>query len=336
MDPVSQAFAGATFAQSLTRIRTGQKTAFIAGALSGMAADLDVLIRSEQDPILFLEYHRQFTHALVFIPLGALLCAALLALFLRRRAGYAGFGRIYLYSLLGYTSHGLLDACTSYGTQLFWPFSDLRIAWDIISIIDPLFTLPVVLLVIAGAVTGRQALPRAALVYGLLYLSFGYFQHERALQALETLAAQRGHTPERATVKPTLANLYLWKLIYEHDGRFYVDAARIGLRHSFIAGDSIASRVDPAGLPASPLQARDIERFRWFSAGYIAQYPDDPLKIGDIRYSILPNTIKPLWGIRLRPDEPDRHVDYVATRDMNDGVRRRFYAMLFGRLPGAP
>ncbi|NNJ93880.1 MAG: metal-dependent hydrolase, partial [Halobacteria archaeon] len=59
MDPVSQAFAGATFSQSLTRITTGQKPAFIAGALSGMAADLDVLINSDRDPLLFLEFHRQ-------------------------------------------------------------------------------------------------------------------------------------------------------------------------------------------------------------------------------------------------------------------------------------
>ena len=311
-------------------------TAFIAGALSGMAADLDVLIRSDQDPLIFLEYHRQFTHSLVFIPLGALLVASLLALFLRRRAGYAGFGRIYLFCLLGYASHGLLDACTTYGTQLFWPFSDVRIALDIISIIDPLFTLPVMFLVIAGAMTGRQALPRAALVYGLLYLSFGYFQHERAMQALETLAAQRGHAPVKATVKPTLANLYLWKLIYEHDGRYYVDAARIGFRYTFIEGDSVTSQVDAQTLSASPLQAHDIERFRWFSAGYIAPYADDPLMIGDIRYSILPNTIKPLWGIRLRPDEPDRHVDYVTTREMNDSIRRRFYSLLFGNLSSEP
>lgn len=330
MDPISQAFAGATFSQSLTRITTGQKPAFIAGALSGMAADLDVLINPDHDPLLFLEFHRQFTHSLVFIPLGALVCAALLSLFLRNRAG---FGRIYLYCLLGYASHGLLDACTSYGTQLFWPFSDMRIAWDIISIIDPLFTLPVMFLVIAGVATGRQWFPRAALVYGLMYLSFGHFQHGRALDALESLAAKRGHIAANATVKPTLANLYLWKLIYEHDGRYYVDAARVGINYEFIDGASAASEIDLQGIPLSPLQTRDIERFRWFSGGYIARYTDDPLMIGDIRYSFLPNTISPLWGIRLKPGAPDEHVDYVTTREMDGHVRRQFYSMLFGRIP---
>ncbi|MGB5261890.1 MAG: metal-dependent hydrolase [Gammaproteobacteria bacterium] len=330
MDPISQAFAGASFSQSLTRIKTGQQSAFIAGAMSGMAADLDVLIRSEHDPLLFLEYHRQLTHSLVFIPLGALICAAPLYLFLRNRAG---FGELYLYCLLGYASHGLLDACTSYGTQLFWPFSDMRIAWDIISIIDPLFTLPVMFLVIAGVMTSRQFFPRAALVYGLLYLSFGQFQHDRAMDALASLAKQRGHTATNATVKPTLANLFLWKLIYEHDGRYYIDAARIGIKRSYFEGDSVSSEIDLQAIPTSPLQLRDIERFRWFSTGYIARYADDPLLIGDIRYSFLPNTIKPLWGIRLKPRSPDEHVDYVTTREMNGHIQQQFYSMLFGRLP---
>ena len=148
MDPVSQAFAGATFSQSLTRLQHGQKTAFLAGALSGMAADLDVLIRSPDDSLLFLEFHRQFTHSLVFIPIGALIVATAISLLLRNRVE---FRQLYIYCLLGYMTHGLLDACTSYGTQLFWPFTDHRVAWDIISIIDPLFTIPIILLVLAFA-----------------------------------------------------------------------------------------------------------------------------------------------------------------------------------------
>ena len=327
MDPVSQAFAGATFSQSLTRLRNGHKTAFIAGALSGMAADLDVLVRSGRDPLLFLEYHRQFTHSLVFIPVGALVCAILLTLLLRNRAD---FRSLYLYCLLGYASHGLLDACTSYGTQLFWPFSDIRIAWDIISIIDPLFTVPVMILVIAGMATRRQAYPRAALVYGLAYLALGQFQHERALDALHSLADSRGHIAHRATVKPTLGNLHLWKLIYEQDGRFHVEAVRIGFDTSYIEGESVSSRIDIQELQPGPLQTHDIERFRWFSDGYIAHYPDNPLMIGDIRYSLLPNRIQPLWGILLDPSAPLQHAEFIPTRDMTDSTRKKFFSMLLG------
>jgi inner membrane protein len=326
MDPISQAFAGATFSQSLTRTNTGQKSAFIAGALSGMAADLDVLIRVDHDPLLFLEFHRQFTHSLIFIPLGALVCATFVFMLLRKRAR---FSRIYLYSLLGYATHGLLDACTSYGTQLLWPFSDIRIAWDIISIIDPLFTVPVMILVIIGTVTNRQGFARTALCYGLAYLALGHVQHDRAVAALHALADERGHTPLNATVKPTLANLYLWKLIYEYDGQYFVDAARIGRHPEFIEGETISSSIATDTLMAGPLQTRDIERFRWFSDGYIAHYPGNPLLIGDIRYSLIPNRIEPLWGIRLKPKTKDEHVDFVATRNMTNHTGRKFIDMLF-------
>ena len=47
-----------------------------------------------------------------------------------------------MYSTIGYATHGIIDSLTSYGTQLFWPFSNDRFATNTISIIDPLFTLP--------------------------------------------------------------------------------------------------------------------------------------------------------------------------------------------------
>lgn len=327
MDPISQAFAGATFSQSLARIDNSQKTAFIAGALSGMAADLDVLIRSGTDSLLFLEYHRQFTHSLLFIPLGALICAAVVSLLLRNRTD---FRQLYIYCLLGYATHGLLDACTSYGTQLFWPFSDYRVAWDIVSVIDPLFTVPIMLLVLTGIATGRQRFPRIALLYGLAYLAIGYVQHERAMQALTVLASERNHAVIRPTVKPTLGNLYLWKLIYEHDGRYYIDAARIGQTTELIPGDSVSSRIEVNGLHPESVQAQDIERFRWFSSGYISHYRDDPLMIGDIRYSLLPDEVTPLWGIRLNPEEPDARAQFLSTRRLTDLSRKRFMTLLFG------
>ena len=74
MDPISQGTVGAAFAQSSANRGNIVKIGFI-GFLAGLAPDLDVLIRSETDPILFLEYHRQFSHSLFFIPLGSLIVA---------------------------------------------------------------------------------------------------------------------------------------------------------------------------------------------------------------------------------------------------------------------
>ena len=74
MDPISQAGLGASLSQSFARDKSKQAYALLIGALSGMAPDLDMFISSAKDPLLFLEYHRQFTHSLIFIPCGALLC----------------------------------------------------------------------------------------------------------------------------------------------------------------------------------------------------------------------------------------------------------------------
>ena len=75
MDVLSQAVLGASLSQSFAKDKSKQLIALVIGALAGMAPDLDVLIYSSDDPLLFLEFHRQFTHSLLFIPFGALLCA---------------------------------------------------------------------------------------------------------------------------------------------------------------------------------------------------------------------------------------------------------------------
>ena len=143
MDPISQGTVGAAFAQSTANKSNIIKIGII-GFLAGLAPDLDVLIRSENDPILFLEYHRQFSHSLFFIPFGSLIVALLIFPLLKKSMSLK---TIYMASFLGYATHGLLDACTSYGTLLFWPFSNERITWNNISIIDPLFTIPVLILI---------------------------------------------------------------------------------------------------------------------------------------------------------------------------------------------
>ena len=61
MDPLSQGVLGAALPQATAARGRYAGSAGVLGFLAGMAADLDVLIRSSTDPLLFLEYHRQFT-----------------------------------------------------------------------------------------------------------------------------------------------------------------------------------------------------------------------------------------------------------------------------------
>ena len=330
MDPLSQATLGAAAAQSLIKKSDLARIALI-GALAGMAPDLDVLIQSSTDPLLQLEYHRQFTHSLIFIPVGALLCAIAFWPFMRR---HMSFKAIWLTALAGYATHALLDACTTYGTLLLWPFSHARIAWNTISVIDPVFTLPLLGFVIAAGVKKSQFIGRLGMAWVALYLSIGVIQEERAIAAGEALAADRGHAPAVVSAKPSFGNLLLWKTVYEYDDHFWVDAVRAGGDVTIIEGDHVARLNLQSSFPwldTDSQQARDVERFRWFSNDYLAIDSDDPFLIVDMRYSHLPNEIKGLWGIRLDPDaSADEHVTWVARRSADSERFEQLWAMLKG------
>ncbi len=331
MDPLSQATIGAVAVQSTVKRQDLARIGLI-GALAGMAPDLDVLIQSSTDPLLQLEYHRQFTHSLVFIPIGAIVCAVAFWPFVRR---HMSFKAVWFTALVGYATHGLLDACTTYGTLLLWPFSDARIAWNTISVVDPLFTLPLLGFAITAAVRKSQLIGRLGMAWVAFYLSIGVIQEERALAAGEALAAQRGHAPAIVSAKPSFGNLLLWKTVYEYGDQFWVDAVRAGGSVTIIEGEHVERLDLTAAFPwldAKSQQARDVERFRWFSNDYLAIDRDDPSLIVDMRYSHLPNEIQGLWGIRLNPDASvDEHVTWIARRSAGSERFEQLWAMLKGK-----
>ena len=305
MDPLSQGIVGMTASQ-VVATRKEVLVAGLLGFLSGMVADLDIFIHSTEDPLLFLEYHRQFTHSIIFMPFGALICATFFWFFFKSfsKKRPLPYKRIYLYSFVGYASHALLDSCTSYGTQLYWPFSNERVAWNTISIIDPLFTIPLILIIAVATFRRSRNIAIIAASYALIYLCLGYVQENRASTAARHLADNRGHQPINITVKPSFMNLLVWKSFYEHRGRYYVDAIRVLNTDSYFKGSStpiLNIARDFPWLDRTSQQAADIERFRWFSANHLAIDPDDPNRIIDIRYSMLPNRMDGLWGIKLDP-----------------------------------
>lgn len=331
MDPLSQGLLGAAAPKSVAPPEQ-VRLACLLGFLAGMAPDLDVLIRSPEDPLLFLEFHRQFTHSLFFVPIGGFIVGWLLHKLIAGRRGLS-LRRTVLYTTLGYGTHALLDACTTYGTQLLWPFSDQRFAWNTVSVVDPLFTVPIILLIGFGVWKKWAWLGRIALAWAIAYPSFGLIQRDRAEQAGWELAASRGHDPVRLEAKPSFANLLLWKVVYETEDRYHVDAVRAGRQIRIYEGDSVpkldVARDFPWLVPGSQ-QALDIERFRWFSNDYLAVEPGNPYRITDIRYSMLPNEVRGLWAIELSPDAgADEHVGYVVERGADDRTLQIFRGMLF-------
>ncbi|MEZ8824138.1 metal-dependent hydrolase [Vibrio amylolyticus] len=331
MDPLTQGVLGASLSQSMSKKQHLVIAGFF-GLISGMAPDLDVLIHSQSDPLLFLEFHRQFTHSLLFIPIGSFMCVLVMHPLFGKKRGLS-YRQSWLYCALGYGTHALLDACTSYGTQLFWPITTERFAWNTVSVIDPVFTLPILVLVVFSILKRNPWHARVALVWALLYPTLGMIQRDRAEDAGWQLAHERQHQPIRLSAKPSLANILVWKVVYETDEHFHVDAVRVGSSVKRYPGESI-KKLDVARdfpwLDPHSQQAKDIERFRHFSNGFIARHPTDELRIIDVRYSMVPNQLSALWSIRLsHAADVDAHAEYSTHRDNTQASRDTFLGMLF-------
>lgn len=331
MDVITQGILGAVLTQTAAN-KKNIAQATIVGFIAGLLADADILIRSADDPLLNLEFHRQFTHSILFIPIGALIASLLTWPFLKKKLTYI---QLYTFCFLGYCTAGLLDACTSFGTQLLWPFSSERITWNLIAVIDPLFTLGILIAALLAWKTKKITYAYSGLTYAFFYLLLAYSQHQAAFNLQQELASSRKHHIEKSVVKPTLGNISLWRSVYLANGRYYVDAIQPGLFSGprFYTGNSIpaynlAINNDERGelLP----QYKDLRRFHTLSQGYLVAHPEDPQVIADIRYSMLPNSINPLWGIRLHPDRPREHVSEQIYRKNDADTRKQFFAMLFG------
>ena len=314
MDPLTQGTCGGIFSQFFSSKKKMVAGTFV-GILAGLSPDLDVLINSSEDPLLSLEYHRQFTHSLIFIPFGALLVTLFTYLFVRKKLT---FFENYIFAIIGYSTHALLDACTSYGTQLFWPFSNYRFAWNNISIIDPLLTLPILIIMIFTIIFKKKILNVFGVLWIFTYLGFGLYQNSVALNQAKKLAKYRNHDFEKISVKPSFGNIFLWKTVYLFDKNFYVDAVNLIGKPKFCFGNTIEKLNIKTHLPKLDVKDKqylDIKRFEWFSENYIG-YDFKKEMIIDVRYSAIPNEVEGLWGIKIVKKKPyNGHVKWVVNRE---------------------
>lgn len=313
MDIVTQTILGAAAAQVVAgrKAALGRRATAV-GAVGGVLADSDVLLNRFADPALPWELHRHFTHSLAFIPVGALIAALPFMLFpsFRKQKAWT-----FIAALSSYATHGVLDACTSYGTHLGWPFTNARVSWDFIAIIDPLFSIPLLLCVLAAVSINRWRIGLIGFLWACSYMSFAAVQQSRAVEAQRSLAESRGHEVVRRRVMPTLGNTVVWRSIYETpDGRLHADAIRTGLpivgSITIREGESIMiARPGEIALPvgADEDAVRDrLRRFAHFADGYLVVLPASErgtILVGDARYSLATDGFEPLWGLRISRGE---------------------------------
>ena len=322
MDLVTQGVIGAAAAQAVLGPRLRAR-AWMLGAIGGLLPDADVFIRSAADPLLAIEYHRQFTHSFVFVPAAGLIAALP---WLASRRGREQWRGVVTAATVGAATHGLLDTCTTYGTQLFWPFATTRVAWDWISIVDPIFTLPLLIGTII-AIRRRTRRPAAiAFAIALAYIGLGAVQHARALDVQEAIAGARGHTIARGEAFPTIANNIVWRSLYRAGDTLHADRIRVPWfgGATWTPGARVRRMLQSdlsAAERASPRIVEDFGRFAWFSSDWIARAPGDTTVIGDVRYSLRTGAFDPIWGVRFHPGRalPTEWVDRTRNRRLGIG-----------------
>lgn len=327
MDVITQAIFGAAAGQAALGRRL-PRSAWLAGALGGYLPDADIFITFPGDSLSTWLIHRHFTHGVGFLPVGALIAILPLMLFAAARRQAVP---LYLAAFAGICTHGLLDACTSFGTVICWPFSEERVSWDLVAIIDPLVSVPLLALLVWSAVRGwrgpRPGTRRIAsigLAWCVAYIGvLGSVQRARALDAQHSLADERGHQVERSRVLMAPGQNILFRSIYEHQGRVWADTIRVpwvGAPTAWRGTSTPRLRPGVAPLDILPLAVtHQVARFDAFTQGWTVGHPDDPALLTDARYGVTPDTFVALWSLRL----PEAGEGGRVELERNMGLARR-------------
>ncbi|WP_334155141.1 metal-dependent hydrolase [Tepidimonas sp.] len=216
MDSLTQIALGAAVTVAVMGRRTAAWKAAAWGAVVGTLPDLDALVQ-HGDAVLDMVRHRAETHALPIQTLASFPIAWLIA-----RVHGQPFGRWWLAVWLTLVTHALLDAFTVYGTQLLQPFTDTAYGVGSVFIIDPLYTLPLLVGVLAAVLSRQRAgWNTAGLALSSAYLAWSVGAQQWATQqAAQDLAAQ-GVKPEQLLVTPAPLTTLLWRVVAVDGGHYH-------------------------------------------------------------------------------------------------------------------
>jgi inner membrane protein len=271
MDSLSQLALGAAVGMAVMGRRTATWKAAMWGGLAGTLPDLDVLL-DHGDPIRNMVLHRAETHALFWLTLCSLPLAAAVA---RLHGEWAQWRRWWLALWLVLVTHALLDAMTVYGTQLALPFSNHPFGVGSISIIDPLYTLPLLVgagwaLAVRGGAAGRRA-NLLGLALSTAYLGWGVVAQQQVQRLAQSSLLAQGVQAQRVLVVPTYFNSLLWRVVAVDGARYYE-----GFHSLLDAKGPIAfDRFERGSALAAELGEIDgVQRIAAFSKGFYKLHED--------------------------------------------------------------
>ncbi|MBV6272837.1 metal-dependent hydrolase [Alcaligenaceae bacterium CGII-47] len=266
MDSITHAVMGASLFGSLMGRAQGRK-AYLAGAALATIPDLDVFIRYA-NPVATIVNHRGFSHSLFVLTM----LAALLAWMMRRWWPSPNYdpGRLFLALWLTLITHPLLDAFTSYGTQLLWPLDPVPTSWSTLFIIDPFYTLPLLIACVVGLIWGATPrnlrMARWALGISATYLAVSIGVKAIIEDRVQTQLADQGITAQAMFSTPEPFSILLWRVVARIDDVHTIEA--ITGVFDGRAAETLRQPLNTALLP-DPSALPWAARLQWFTGGWL-------------------------------------------------------------------
>ena len=287
---MTQLLLGAAVGEASLGRKVGNR-AILWGAVAGTLPDLDVFVPLG-DVVKDFTYHRSASHSLFVL---ALLTPLLAWLITRIHADTREMYRRWMLAIyLVFATHVLLDSLTAYGTQIFWPISELPVSLSTVFIIDPSYTLPLLLGVVAALVMTRDSdrghlLNRYGLMLSSLYLGWTLIAKTIVDDNVENALREQGIEHERVFTTPAPFNSLLWRAVVRGEGGYYE------AYYSLFDGDHDIRFVRYPSQDAL-LEAIDdhwpVQRLQWFSRGFysVTENAGD-IVISDLRMGLEPHYV---------------------------------------------
>ncbi|MBK9982051.1 MAG: metal-dependent hydrolase [Saprospiraceae bacterium] len=206
------------------------------------------------------------------------------------------YGQWYLLFFLAFSTHILIDSCTTYGTQLFLPFSNYRVAFNNIAVADLFYTIPFLICAIIFPFFKRGSKPRAffnwlGIGISCAYMLFTIINKVHMDNVFEKALAHRGIEVTRCKATPTILNNFLWNFVAEGTDKYYV-----GLYSNFDTDPNVHYLNE---LPKNDSIKQTLSTYKeyktilWFSDGLLAAFPADTMTVlSDLRYGGMTDTIR--------------------------------------------
>ena len=303
MDSLTQLTFGAACGEAVLGKKIGRK-ALVWGAVLGTLPDLDVFIPLG-GPVNDFVYHRGFSHSLILLALLSPMIAWLIANVHPDTKRY--YRRWVLLCFLVLEASVLLDLLTIYGTQIFWPFDTTPMAVPILFIIDPLFTLPILLGALAALVLKRsntlgQRLNMVGLVLSLAYLVWAFSAAEFVERRVTEKLARQRVSYSQFISSPAPFNTLLWRVVGIDKDRYFETYFSLFDRETPLFVDFYPRNLSlMAGIEEHP----PIVKLKWFTRGYYAlSTVDEDVVMTDLRMGSEPDYVFRFKVARLNDSHP--------------------------------